>query len=152
MIQTDLAYFLPCSGFNNRVTKNFLREYGSCADKTVYFVQMDNKVQQDNMDWNRGVVYSQLFSLRVFFFLRLVVGYRVTVRLVWYRVAVQLFFLFFIHIFNIDKVRYTMQVYGIKVPFRIKTKYKLKIHQCRIENLPICSNSYKNNTLKVSHS
>ena len=58
MIQTDLAYFLPCSCFNNRVTKNFLREYGSCADKTVYFVQMDNEVQQDNMDWNRGVVCS----------------------------------------------------------------------------------------------
>ena len=52
MIQTDLAYFLPYSGFNNRVTKNFLRQYGSCADKTVHAVQMDNTGQQDNTVWN----------------------------------------------------------------------------------------------------
>ena len=51
MIQTDLAYFLPYSGFNNRVTKNFLRQYGSCADKTVHAVQMDNTGQQDNTVW-----------------------------------------------------------------------------------------------------
>ena len=28
----------------------------------------------------------------------------------------------------------------------------LKVHLCRFENLPICSNSYKNNTLKISQS
>ena len=27
----------------------------------------------------------------------------------------------------------------------------LKGHLCRCENLPICSNLYENNTLKVSH-
>ena len=28
----------------------------------------------------------------------------------------------------------------------------LKVHSCRFENLPICSCSHKNNTLKISHS
>ena len=28
----------------------------------------------------------------------------------------------------------------------------LKVHQCRFENLPVCSCSYKTNILKVSHS
>ena len=28
----------------------------------------------------------------------------------------------------------------------------LKVRWCRFENLPIYSNSYKNNTLKISHS
>ena len=28
----------------------------------------------------------------------------------------------------------------------------LKVHECRFENLSICSCSYKNNTLKISHS
>ena len=28
----------------------------------------------------------------------------------------------------------------------------LKVHQCRFENLPICSCSYKSRTLKISHS
>ena len=28
----------------------------------------------------------------------------------------------------------------------------LKVHECRFENLPICSNSCKNNTLKIWHS
>ena len=27
----------------------------------------------------------------------------------------------------------------------------LKVHSCRFENLPICSNSYKSTTLKVSY-
>ena len=30
--------------------------------------------------------------------------------------------------------------------------YFLKVHSCRFENLPICSYSHKNNTLKISHS
>ena len=48
-------YFLPYSDFNSRVTNNFLRQYGSCADKTVQVVQMDNTVQQDNTGWNRSI-------------------------------------------------------------------------------------------------
>ena len=28
----------------------------------------------------------------------------------------------------------------------------LKVHECRLENLPMCSNSYKTKILKVSHS
>ena len=28
----------------------------------------------------------------------------------------------------------------------------LKVHYCRVENLPICLCSYKNNTLKISYS
>ena len=49
MIQTDLAYFLPYSGFNNQITKNFLRQCGSCADKTV---------QQNNKGWNITLLIS----------------------------------------------------------------------------------------------
>ena len=30
--------------------------------------------------------------------------------------------------------------------------YNLKVYQCKFENLSICSNSYKDNTLKISHS
>ena len=33
-----------------------------------------------------------------------------------------------------------------------KTKINLKVHYCRFENLPVCSYSYKNTTLKISHS
>ena len=29
---------------------------------------------------------------------------------------------------------------------------QLKVHSCRFENLPLCLCSYKNNTLKISHS
>ena len=32
------------------------------------------------------------------------------------------------------------------------TYRSLKVHSCRFENLPICSCSHKNNTLKISHS
>ena len=30
--------------------------------------------------------------------------------------------------------------------------YLLKVHKCRFKNISICSNSYKNNTLKSFHS
>ena len=34
----------------------------------------------------------------------------------------------------------------------VHKKLNLKVHSCRFENLPICSCSHKNNTLKISHS
>ena len=43
-----------------------------------------------------------------------------------------------------------------KLPFilliRHCDKIHLKVHKCRFENLPVCSWSYKSNTLKISHS
>ena len=33
-----------------------------------------------------------------------------------------------------------------------ENNHNLKVHLCRFENLPICSNSCKNNILKISHS
>ena len=33
----------------------------------------------------------------------------------------------------------------------LQNKIALKLHQCRFENLPVCSNLYKNNTLKNSN-
>ena len=34
----------------------------------------------------------------------------------------------------------------------VKKNVLLKVHLCRFENLPIYSNLYKNNTVKISHS
>ena len=45
-------YFLRYPDFNSWVRSNFPWQYGSCADKTVQVVQMDNKVQGDNTGWN----------------------------------------------------------------------------------------------------
>ena len=45
-------YFLPYPDFNSSVRSNFPRKYGSCADKMVQVVQMDNTVQRDNTGWN----------------------------------------------------------------------------------------------------
>ena len=49
-------YFLLYPDFNGRVRNNFRRQYGSCADKTVQVVQMDNTVQRDNTGWNTSAV------------------------------------------------------------------------------------------------
>ena len=38
-----------------------------------------------------------------------------------------------------------------KITFVYNFVTPLKVHQCKFENLAICSNSYKNNTLKISH-
>ena len=42
------------------------------------------------------------------------------------------------------------------IPYFLVTKsgkiLKLKVHKCRVENLLIDSCSFKNNTLKISHS
>ena len=45
-------YFLLYPDFNSRVRNNFRRQYGSCVDKTVQVVQIDNTVQRDNTGWN----------------------------------------------------------------------------------------------------
>ena len=64
-------------------------------------------------------------------------------------------FHYVIYIYNASK----KFVKGIEEQFvncalntRYSSSYLLKVHQCRFENLPIYSNSYKKNTLKISHS
>ena len=51
----------------------------------------------------------------------------------------------------------TEQTKNVSVQERLKQniefwKNELKVHSYRFENLPMCSNSYKNNILKVFHS
>ena len=47
-------YFLPYPDFNSSVRSNFPRQYGSCADKTVQVLQMDNTVQRGSTGWNNS--------------------------------------------------------------------------------------------------
>ena len=54
-------YFLPYPDFNSSVRSNFPRQYGSCADKTVQVLQMDNTVQRDSTGWNNSSKRKDLF-------------------------------------------------------------------------------------------
>ena len=60
-----------------------------------------------------------------------------------------------------DRERVNLKLFVKFSAFSLYLKYsddsiliipQLKLHSCRFENLPICSNSYKNNILKVFHS
>ena len=51
------------------------------------------------------------------------------------------------------KFRYSVNQWNYDTFRNLFLKFlKLKVHKCRFENLPICSDSYKNNILKVFHS
>ena len=57
-------------------------------------------------------------------------------------------------IFNLEKYGFGKNlILWLKILLRDKgSRALLKVHQCRCENRPVCSCSYKNNILNISHS